>query len=111
MARRVITEFVDDIDGKTGAGVQTHTFALDGVHYEIDLGEDTFQTLLDRLGPYFGAARKIGSRSHASGKRPRAAALGPNPADVREWAKKHGIDVNARGRVPNDVIQQYQTEN
>jgi hypothetical protein len=39
MAQRVITQLVDDIDGKEiaeGAG-ETVSFALDGVSYEIDL--------------------------------------------------------------------------
>lgn len=108
MARRVITEYVDDITGKADAGVKPHTFAVDGVHYEIDLNEDNYQKLLDQLGPYFQAARKTSSRSRTQSKRVQVTNHGrPNPVNVREWAREQGIAVNARGRVPLDVVRQY----
>ncbi len=31
----------------------------------------------------------------------------PKLADVRAWAKEQGIDVPARGKVPDDVLDQY----
>ncbi|WP_331733353.1 Lsr2 family protein (plasmid) [Embleya sp. NBC_00888] len=108
MARRVITEYVDDITGKSDGEVKPHTFAVDGVHYEIDLNGENYQALLDRLGPYFQAARKTSSRSRTQGKRAQVTSHGrPDPVAVREWAKDQGIAVNARGRVPLDVVRQY----
>ncbi|WP_331766807.1 Lsr2 family protein [Embleya sp. NBC_00896] len=108
MAQRVVTLFTDDITGNEGEDITTHTFALDGVPYEIDLSEDSYQQLLDELAPYFGAARKTGTASRR-GKAVRASAgQGPDPVKVREWAKAQGLEVNARGRVPGDLVAKYQ---
>lgn len=32
----------------------------------------------------------------------------PAPKDVRAWAAEQGIDVPARGKLPENVVQQYQ---
>ncbi|MFF7245710.1 Lsr2 family protein [Embleya sp. NPDC008237] len=108
MAQRVVTLYTDDVTGETGEDIATHTFALDGVTYEIDLGEDTYQQLLDKLAPYFGAARKTGTAARRGRKGARTTGQGPDPVKVREWARSQGIDVNARGRVPADLIERYQ---
>ncbi|GCD96944.1 histone-like nucleoid-structuring protein Lsr2 [Embleya hyalina] len=110
MARRVVTLYIDDITGGEGADVVTHTFSLDGIGYEIDLGIDSFQGLLDVLGPYFGAARRIGTntnRRRNAGKG-QAAVLRPSPARVRAWASTHGIEVNTRGRLSTEVLARYE---
>ena len=105
MARRVIEELVDDIDGQEAS--ETVTFAYRGIGYEVDLSEKNAEKLDKVLAPYVAAARKVrGSRS------PRATARstsgGPDPKDVREWARGEGIEVSNRGRVPADVIRWYQ---
>jgi hypothetical protein len=38
---------------------------------------------------------------------PVASAEEPAPKDVRAWARDQGIDVPARGKVPDDVVEQY----
>ncbi|WP_425465872.1 Lsr2 family DNA-binding protein [Nocardia bhagyanarayanae] len=38
---------------------------------------------------------------------PAAAADGPRPGLVREWAKANGFDVPRRGRVPASVVAEY----
>ncbi|MYW00828.1 Lsr2 family protein [Streptomyces sp. SID3343] len=108
MAQRVVTLYTDDITGDTGDGIASHTFALDGAEYEIDLGEDTYQKLLDTLGPYFRAARKTGAATRRGKTARTAARQGPDPAQVREWARSQGIEVNARGRIPADLVDKYQ---
>ena len=87
--------------------VRPAVLAYRGVGYEVDLSEKNAEKLDKVLAPYVAAARKVrGSRS------PRVAARftsgGPNPKDVREWARGEGIEVSNRGRVPADVIRQYQ---
>lgn len=37
----------------------------------------------------------------------RTPAAEPTPADVRAWAKDQGVDVAAKGVIPNDVLEQY----
>ncbi|MGW1991412.1 histone-like nucleoid-structuring protein Lsr2 [Embleya sp. NPDC001921] len=107
MARRVVTLYTDDITGAEGKDVSTHSFSLDGVSYEIDLGNDSYQRLLDALGPYFGAGRKTGSTRRAGVRNPKAE-RGPSPARVRAWAAAQGIEVSARGRISGDVVAKYQ---
>ncbi|MFE3203801.1 histone-like nucleoid-structuring protein Lsr2 [Embleya sp. NPDC055664] len=107
MAQRVVTLYTDDITGNEGEDIATHTFGLDGVTYEIDLGQDTYQQLLDALGPYFHAGRKTGT-SRRTAVKAHKTGDGPDPVKVREWAKAQGIEINARGRVPGDIVAKYQ---
>ncbi|MGH1552086.1 histone-like nucleoid-structuring protein Lsr2 [Streptomyces sp. L7] len=107
MAQRTVTIYTDDLTGAEGDDIAAHTFSLDGVGYEVDLNADSYQQLLAALGPFMKVGHKSGStsRRRGSGKKP---AGGPDPVTVREWAKDQGIDVNARGRVPRDVIEKYE---
>ncbi len=112
MARRILHQFVDDLDGtvlEVGSG-ETVLFSLDGVAYEIDLTEGNATALREALAPFVGAARSISSARPAppSGggrrrRRPGQEDFGP----VREWAKEHGYQVSARGRVPASVLEAY----
>jgi len=107
MVQRTVTVFTDDLTDTEGEDIATHTFSLDGVSYEVDLNPDSYQQLLDALGPFVKVGRKAGGaprRRGGSSKR----AEGPDPVKVRDWAKTQGLDVNARGRVPREVIEKYE---
>ncbi|WP_043686724.1 histone-like nucleoid-structuring protein Lsr2 [Streptomyces xylophagus] len=106
MVQRTVTVFIDDLTDTEGEDIATHTFSLDGVSYEIDLNPDSHQLLLDALAPFLKVGRKSGSAPRRRGSSKRAD--GPDPIKVREWAKSQGIEVNARGRVPRDVIEKYE---
>ena len=59
MARRIVHQLVDDLDGtvlEPGAG-ETVTFSLDGVAYEIDLTDDNAAAFRAAMSPYIDAAR------------------------------------------------------
>lgn len=105
MARKqeVIVHLVDDIDGSDA--VETVAFSLDGVDYEIDLNTAHAKEMRGALQSWVSHARKAkrsgGSRRRAAG-RPSSEA----PA-IREWARKNGVDVPARGRIPADVVEKY----
>ena len=106
MAQKVQTLFIDDLDGSAAEG--TVRFGLDGVEYEIDLSAEHSQELRDALARYLGAARRVGG----SAKRPprggrRGSVGGPNPTEVREWAKEQGIEVKDRGRVPAELVVKF----
>ncbi|MDH6221689.1 histone-like nucleoid-structuring protein Lsr2 [Streptomyces pseudovenezuelae] len=105
MVQRTVTIFTDDLTGSEGEDIAAHTFSLDGVSYEIDLNSDGHQQLLDALAPFLEVGRKSGSSSRRRGNSKQAG--GPDPIKVREWAKAQGIEVNARGRVPREVIEKY----
>ncbi|WP_294981886.1 Lsr2 family protein, partial [uncultured Microbacterium sp.] len=61
MARKIVHQLVDDLDGtvlEVGDG-ETVLFSLDGTAYEIDLTTDNAAALRDALAPYVAAARSV----------------------------------------------------
>jgi hypothetical protein len=116
MARRVIHELIDDIDGKPAD--ESVSFGLDGVQYEIDLSTKHAQRLRDALAPFMTAGTKVGrggvapSARGRGGRAGRLSAMAPrgdrdqNRA-IREWAQRNGIAVSDRGRIKQDIIDRY----
>jgi hypothetical protein len=105
MAQRIQTLLIDDLDGGEAAG--TVRFGLDGTEYEIDLSAAHNDELRKELQQYIAHARRTGTARSAARTRRGGAAV--DTAKVREWAKEQGIDVKDRGRVPANVVEQYQT--
>jgi hypothetical protein len=103
MAQKVQVLLVDDLDG--GEADETVSFSLDGVSYEIDLNSNNANKLRDSLTPFVEHARKAGVGRR---RRSRAASSRERSADIRAWAKTHGIEVNERGRIPASVVEQYE---
>ena len=103
MAQRVEVILVDDVDGSSA--VETVTFALDGVSYEIDLSEKNARKLRDDLSQWTGHARRSGGRRSTGGRRPtgKRTDLGA----VREWARDNGHTVSDRGRISAEVQAAY----
>ncbi|MFC5005361.1 Lsr2 family protein [Dactylosporangium cerinum] len=114
MARRVIQELIDDIDGKPAD--ESVTFSLDGVQYEIDLSGKNAAALRAALAPYLAAGTKVGRGgvvpSGFRGRSAQPAATGRGSRDqnraIREWAQQQGIEVSERGRIKQDIIDRYQ---
>jgi hypothetical protein len=109
MAQKVNVLLVDDIDGSDAT--ETVKFGLDGTEYEIDLNADHADELRELTARYIAKARKIAG----SGRRPaRSRSTAENGADsrkIRDWAKGEGIKVSGRGRVPANIVAQYETAN
>ena len=104
MAQRVTVELQDDLDG--GPADETLRFGIGGMDYEIDLSKKNARKFRRKLAPYIEHARKAGR-----GQRRRPARTGSSrdrSADIRAWAKDHGIAVSERGRIPVSVTEQYQ---
>ncbi|WP_369186543.1 Lsr2 family protein [Streptomyces sp. R08] len=108
MAQREVTIFTDDLSGIEGEDIATHTFSLDGVGYEIDLNPDSYQLLLDALGPFVSAGRKKPTNGTRRRGGDRQTVAMSDPVKVREWAQSQGIEVNSRGRVSREVIEKYE---
>ena len=107
MAQKIQTFFIDDLDGSEAEG--TVLFGLDGTQYEIDLSTSNAKELRTALARYIEAGRRITGTPQRAGRNGRkAAANGISNTEVRAWAKTQGLKVNERGRVPADVIAQYQ---
>ncbi len=107
MAQRIQTFFIDDLDGSEAEG--TVLFGLDGTHYKIDLSTEHAKELRTALARYIEAGRRITGTARRAGQTGRKAlANGVSNTEVRAWAKARGLEVKERGRVPADVIAQYQ---
>ena len=109
MAQQTTITLTDDIDG--GKAAETVSFALDGRSYEIDLSKKNAAALRKALADYTAAARKVRSGSRPAAARAAksaGAASGVDARAVREWAQENGITVSARGRVPAEIVEQYQ---
>lgn len=112
MARRIVHQLVDDLDGtilEVGEG-ETVLFSLDGTAYEIDLTDGNAAALRDAFAPYLSAARSISSSRGASADaaRKRRRTGQQDYSAVRAWAKDNGYQVSERGRVPASVLDAYE---
>ncbi|NEA24570.1 histone-like nucleoid-structuring protein Lsr2 [Actinomadura bangladeshensis] len=104
MAQKVQIIMTDDLDG--GAATETVSFAIDGKAYEIDLSEKNADKLRTTLHSYMESGRRLkATRGKAQA---RSGSNRERSAEIREWAKKKGIAVNERGRIPGNVIEQYE---
>ncbi|MEU7149752.1 Lsr2 family protein [Streptomyces sp. NPDC045456] len=111
MAQKIITIYTDDLTGEQSEDASTHTLALDGVAYEIDLGPDSFDQLLEAIGPFLEAGRRTGRIKGAAGARKAKTGGGEDTAKIRAWAKENGYNVNDRGRVSAEIRQAYAKAN
>lgn len=108
MAQRVVTALIDDLTGKEiplGEG-ETIRFAVNGIEYEIDLDNKGAAKFHTALQFYIDHARKVGRATVTPMRRSRKNAE-VDPAAVRAWAESNGIEVNARGRIKGEIVEQY----
>ena len=108
MAKQIITNVVDDLDGKPDA--ETQQFAYGGQAYEVDLAGDNLIAFNEFMTRHISVGRRVG--------RVRAIQLpapAPIPARVDreqnraiwEWAKREGKVVSDRGRISQDIVDEY----
>jgi len=104
MAQKVQVLLVDDLDGSEAT--ETVSFGLDGVSYEIDLSSGNAGQLRKELASYVEHGRKAGSVLGRR-RRQRNGAGREQSARIREWAKDRGYKVNERGRIPANIVADY----
>lgn len=118
---------IDDLTGDEGEDVETVTFGLDGDDYEIDLSEANATALRDAFVHYIARGRRLGrsrnssgrpsqrgqassngarSNGHNSGRRV-TLAPGIDSKAARDWARRQGLSVAERGRVPEGILDAY----
>lgn len=113
MAQKVTVSLIDDLDGDRAD--ETVEFGVDGKNYEIDLSSSNADKLRDALASYVAAARRPGGRRRSGGTNAAVVARRPsvdreqNQA-IRDWARKRGMKVSDRGRIPADVLDAYHQE-
>jgi hypothetical protein len=103
MARRVI--LADDLTNVESEDVETITYMVQGVFYEIDLSEDSWKKMDSALARFIKNSREI----------TRAAAItrftqtsDSENEKIREWARSQGYEVGERGRISEEIRQGYQ---
>jgi hypothetical protein len=104
--QRVDVRLEDDLTG--GPADETVEFGIDGRSYEIDLNARHAADFRRQLARFLEHAslvrpahRRPSVRTPASRERSR---------QIRVWAEEQGFDVSERGRLPREVIQQYESE-
>ena len=109
MAQKIQVLLVDDLDG--GDADETVSFALDGASYEIDLSGGNAAKLRDALAPFVGHARRMSrgaARASGYSRSGRLARVDREQTQaIREWARKNGHHVSARGRIPATIPDAY----
>ncbi|WP_232661570.1 histone-like nucleoid-structuring protein Lsr2 [Pseudonocardia sp. TRM90224] len=114
MAQIREVRLIDDLDGD--AADETVEFGIDGRSYEIDLSETNAKKLRDALADFVASARKAGGSTRRRGGGAAGAVRRPaidreqNQA-IRDWARKRGMKVSDRGRIPAEVLEAYHQEN
>ncbi|UNN04752.1 histone-like nucleoid-structuring protein Lsr2 [Rhodococcus opacus] len=112
MARKVVVELVDDIDGTIfGEDGENITFSVNGVDYEIDLKDKHASKFHKQIGFFIEHATRVGGRKRRS-DRP-VVAEAPvrrrgNVKEIRAWAAEQGYEISSRGRIPTEVEQAFQ---
>ncbi len=108
MAQKISVTFACDYDSKEiPEGEQlTRAFSLDGRDYEIDLCEKHSQKFDEVLQRFAEKARRVTGRVNKPKRR--TAAHRQRSAEIRAWAKRSGMDVSERGRIPANVIAKYE---
>ncbi len=118
MAQHTVVTLIDDLDHSEAS--ETVEFGIDGAGYEIDLSEDNAAKLRDTLADYVARARPTGGRRRTSrgtrsassttaASRPSARASVDREQNqaIRDWARRQGMSVSDRGRIPTRVTEAY----
>ena len=112
MAQIQEIRLIDDLDGQEAD--ETVEFGIDGKSYEIDLSSANAGKLRDALAEFVGSARRAGGRAKravAAAPVRRASVDREQNQAIREWARKRGMKVSDRGRIPAEVLEAYHKEN
>jgi hypothetical protein len=104
MAREVRVQLIDDLSGEDADG--TVRFSVDGADYEIDLTADHASELRGVLEKYAAHGRRL--RGTADRRGARSVPAGRDETQkIRDWAKAHGYNPSARGRISQDIKKAY----
>jgi hypothetical protein len=106
LAKETITRLIDDLDG--GVAHETVTFGLDGHTYQIDLSTKHAKKLRSDLALFVENGSRVAARMPARGMRGRGV-IGDKDTNraIREWAAAKGFDIAPRGRIKQDIVEEY----
>lgn len=108
MARETVIKLLDDLDG--GRADETVEFGLDGHRYQIDLSSRNANALRASLAPFMAAGVKVPRNALGSNGRVATTTMREQHEQnqkVRVWAEAMGLDVAPRGRIKQEILDQY----
>lgn len=112
MAERIVRQLIDDLDGSeiSDGGGDRIQFSLRGIDYQIDLSNSNIAKLDKALKPYVDAAAKMrgGGTRRVKSTSAKAASSKEQLSAIREWARKNGHEVSARGRIKAEVVEAFE---
>jgi hypothetical protein len=102
---------VDDFDGHDGEDVVKRDFEVADATFTIDLGDENYKRLeeaLEVVTSYLEKATRVRQAGRAR-KAPETARRlqGYSNSDVREWARQEGIEISSRGKIGDEVYDQF----
>lgn len=100
--QKIETQLEDDLTG--GPADETIVFGLEGRDFEIDLNAKHAQRFRKQLAPFVDHARQVRARR---GTTTRSAASRERSRSIRAWAEEQGFEVAEHGRLPANVIAEY----
>lgn len=127
MARQIIQKTLDDLNGEEGA--EEHSFALDGIQWDIDLTDEHWREIRDFMQKYVDAAPGRPRRVYAGGVGVRPTPPAParngravvDPSQnkaIRAWVGRHwqtaGLRepnpnwLDGKGAIPNDYREAFE---
>lgn len=95
MARKTRITLIDDIDGTEAT--ESINFTINTNSYEIDLNDTNAAAFRAALQPYIDSAQHNTKQTTTDSQ------------TIREWAAKNNIPVGPRGRIKQEIIDQYYT--
>jgi hypothetical protein len=122
LARKEIISYslTCDMCGREAEGSYTVVYGGTALHpgvYEVDLcvGDakkltracEALTAVLDQGRKVGGARRRASSGATKPSSPGRHAMTGAHPGTIRQWAREQGYEVSDRGRIPQDVVDAY----
>ncbi|WP_214417079.1 histone-like nucleoid-structuring protein Lsr2 [Sphaerisporangium fuscum] len=109
MAQKVI--LVDDLDHSEGDDVARREFPLLNRTFAIDLSDANQKRLNEALAfieRVLESSREVKQASRSKKGADSSPRLrGYTATDVREWAREQELDVPLRGKIPDEIIEQF----
>jgi hypothetical protein len=108
VAQRVEVEITcDRVAPGHGGEVESLDMTLGGTEYQIDLCVKHRKPYSDLLEMITVDGRRVTTRGRQQSAARKQPGQVSRNAEIRAWAKEQGIDVSARGRIAEDLVQKY----
>jgi hypothetical protein len=103
--QKVEVQLEDDLTG--GPADETVMFGVDGRDYQIDLNAKHAASFRKQVAAFVQRARPVALRRSRSPAR--SAASRERSRQIRAWAERRGFEIAEHGRLPDHVIQEYES--